>query len=341
MRFLVIQTAFLGDVVLTTPLLDSLLKIQGTKEVHVVCIQAGAHVLNGIPNLITHTLDKKNKIKGINALFKELKGKSFDAVFCVHRSPRSLWIGRKIKAKKRIAFRSPLSILLGYKTISYPKYSEKTHYIQKPLELLKVYFPKLEKTELKPTLTVDEKTIESLITRYPVLSNDFILISPFSTWATKEWLLDRFFELGVKLSTTKHQIVFIGGTSQREIGESKRIEQKFNKLGIHLLNLVGKTSIEELKGLIFKTQLLVSNDSAPIHIAAAFERPVVSVFGPTVKKWGFFPLSKKSKVIEVQSLSCRPCSLHGPNICPKKHFRCMNEITVEQVFSACKELLNK
>jgi heptosyltransferase-2 len=77
-----------------------------------------------------------------------------------------------------------------------------------------------------------------------------------------------------------------------------------------------------------------------VHLAAAFDVKVVAIFGPTVKKWGFFPLSSEAVVVERAGLSCRPCSLHGPNSCPKKHFKCMDEITVEEVFSAVQNLID-
>ena len=88
----------------------------------------------------------------------------------------------------------------------------------------------------------------------------------------------------------------------------------------------------ELAELLRRSDLLISNDSAPIHIASAFDTYILAIFGPTTRDLGFFPYSRNSTVIEHHNLPCRPCGLHGGNRCPKKHFRCMLEITPQRVY---------
>ena len=88
----------------------------------------------------------------------------------------------------------------------------------------------------------------------------------------------------------------------------------------------------ELAELTKRASLVVSNDSAPIHITSAFPNTrIIGIFGPTVKEFGFFPWSKNSKVFEIDGLYCRPCAIHGGNSCPEKHFRCMKEITPDLI----------
>jgi ADP-heptose:LPS heptosyltransferase len=108
--------------------------------------------------------------------------------------------------------------------------------------------------------------------------------------------------------------------------------------GFSVVNLVGQTTVEEYAALISKCTLVITNDSASTHIAAAFDRPCVVVFGPTSLKWGFGPRSTHSAVAEVP-LPCRPCHIHGPHICPLGHFRCMNDITVAMVKERALSLL--
>ena len=99
-----------------------------------------------------------------------------------------------------------------------------------------------------------------------------------------------------------------------------------------VLDLRGEISLLELAELTKRAILVVSNDSAPIHITSAFpDTRIVGIFGPTVKEFGFFPWSKNSKVFEIKGLYCRPCAIHGGNSCPEKHFRCMREITPDLI----------
>ena len=98
------------------------------------------------------------------------------------------------------------------------------------------------------------------------------------------------------------------------------------------IDLRGRTTLLELAEVIKRADIVLTNDSSPIHIASAFENvKILAIFGPTVKSFGFFPWSKNSKVFEVENLKCRPCSIHGGNSCPKKHFKCMLDIKPEAV----------
>ena len=118
-------------------------------------------------------------------------------------------------------------------------------------------------------------------------------------------------------------IVITGGKEEREI--ELNLDSK-------VLDLRGEISLLELAELTKRAILVVSNDSAPIHITSAFPNTrIVGIFGPTVKEFGFFPWSKNSKVFEINGLYCRPCAIHGGNFCPEKHFRCMREITPDLV----------
>jgi heptosyltransferase-2 len=107
-----------------------------------------------------------------------------------------------------------------------------------------------------------------------------------------------------------------------------------------VLDLAGKTTIEEMAALISSLDLFITNDTGPMHVAAALGIPVVAIFGATTPALGFAPYTEKSRVVEPPNrLECRPCSPHGPKACPKEHFRCMNEITPESVIEAAKSLL--
>src|SRR3989304_6567858 len=100
-----------------------------------------------------------------------------------------------------------------------------------------------------------------------------------------------------------------------------------------VINLAGKTTLRELASLMERCDLVVTNDSGPLHMAGALGKPVVALFGPTVEEFGFTPLNNQSLVLS-KDLPCRPCSLHGSNRCPLGHHHCMNTIQPDEVFEA-------
>ena len=108
------------------------------------------------------------------------------------------------------------------------------------------------------------------------------------------------------------------------------------------IDLRGMTTLLELAEVIKRAAVILTNDSSPIHIASAFSNVrIIAIFGPTTKDLGFFPWSKNSEVLQVEDLECRPCSLHGGDSCPKKHFKCMVDIKPEVVLERIENVLEK
>ena len=342
MRILLIQTAFIGDVALTTPLIAALRARFPGAGLHVVATPQGCELLSGLPNVTCHALDKKKNgfFEGLRQMQTSLGSESYDFVFCVHRSLRSLWLGRKVNAKRRIAFRSLLSRAFGYETVPYADYDEAIHYVDKTLGLLDVLGPIPPRT--RPELAVEPRDAAAVELKLARLGRDarYIVLSPFSVWGTKMWFSDRYARLGSLIAERyKCPIVVVGGGDPREAVVAQTIVEKIRATGAEALSLVGQTSLGELKQVIRGAVLVVANDSAPVHIAAAFDVPTVAIFGPTVRKWGFFPLATRSEMVERKDLPCRPCHLHGPQKCPQGHFKCMDEIQVEDVAAAIDRML--
>ena len=333
-KFLIIQTAFLGDVILTTPLIRQLSLSSPGCEIHFVTTPIAAEILKSLPGVFSYPYDKKNGglIQGFLEIKKRLNEHQFKAVYCVHKSPRSLLLGAIVSADKKYSFDSVLAKILGYETVKYPPYDENIHYVDKVLKLV----PDALSSKSKPWLqsSVEEKNIFQK--KYPDLTKPYVVVSPYSAWGTKMWPEENYFKVVEKiLQNTDYDIVLTGSAA-----DANSSEKKNRNTNSRVKNLIGKTTVNDLKVLIENSKLLLANDSAPIHIAAAFNIPVVAVFGPTVKKWGFFPLSEKAIVCEVSTpLDCRPCSLHGPKTCPQGHFRCMKEVSVDQVWGSLSKLL--
>lgn len=339
MKIGVIQTAFIGDVILTTPLLEVLSSKYPSAEVYFITTKAGKDVLASRPGLTAIVLDKKNFKKGISEVLKQLPIEPLDLLFCVHRSFRSLYLAKKIRAYSKVSFHSLWAKAFGFSRVKYPAYSEEVHYSDKPLKLISVMcdVPATPRPKLY-CASEDEGFYRG--GALGLEKKNYLVLSPFSVWGTKMWFADRYARVAAEASTKFNMpIVLVGTGGPRESAVAETIGQKISAAGGKYVNLVNKTTLGQLKVVIRDASLLLSNDSAPIHIAAAFDVPTVAVFGPTVKKWGFFPLSTKSIVIEKQDVACRPCSLHGPMQCPKRHFRCMNEIQVEEVSRAVETLI--
>lgn len=343
MRILVIQTAFIGDVVLTTPFLLALRERFPEAELHVVATPQGCEVLAGIEGVRCHVLDKRGTgaVRGLRKTITSLgRDKNFEYVFCVHRSLRSLALAKNVRARRKIAFRSFWSKLFRFETVAYPPYDEKIHYADKPLALLSVLGVAAGPTP-RPRLCCVEADLRSAREKLGSITGQaYLVISPFSVWGTKVWFADRFARVGVEVARRLGlPVVLIGSGSVRERTIAETICEKLVSGKAPVVNLVGQTTLGELKAVIKGATALVANDSAPVHIAAAFDVSTVAIFGPTARRWGFFPLSTHSVVVERHDVSCRPCHLHGPEKCPRGHFRCMNEIQVEDVVQAVQNLL--
>ncbi len=164
-----------------------------------------------------------------------------------------------------------------------------------------------------------------------------IALAPGSVWGTKRWLPERFARLGVELLARlpNSRIILTGSPDEATLCEA--IERKIgNRTRVE--NLAGKTALKDLPELFAGFDLVVTNDSSPVHYAAALNTPTVAIFGATIPQFGFAPLAQNSSVVDAGALACRPCSDHGPQVCPEVHFRCMKDVTVEMVLEACLSL---
>jgi heptosyltransferase-2 len=171
--------------------------------------------------------------------------------------------------------------------------------------------------------TSDINKAKSLLSKQKGLKK--IAVAPGSVWATKKWPESHFIEL-IKQSKA-YEIYLIGGPGDFRLCESI-IKQSEH---LNIFNCAGQLSILESCALIKEMDLVLCNDSAPLHMANAVETNVFAFFGPTVKKFGCYPYRNGDKILEID-LDCRPCAKHGSNKCPLKHHNCMIQQTPGLVF---------
>ncbi len=320
---LVIQTAFLGDVVLTTPLLSAIAAHHGPVDVVTTPIAA--------PLLETHpavrkviVYDKRGRDRGwagLRKLAQRLKTEQYQRAYLPHRSLRTAALGMLARIPARIGFSGPWSFLYTAARPKPPLGHESDRLLALADEAPGAYPP-----HLRPT-TADERAAAAVAT------GAFVALAPGSIWGSKRW--PYYAELAAKLA--EHvAVVVVGGPDDVELGDT--IVQAVRPSDRQAVNACGRLTLRESAALIGRASALVTNDSAPLHLATAMGTPVVALFGPTVTEFGFGPLRAGDVALDVDQLQCRPCSPHGPPQCPLGHHRCMRELTVEAVIAAIEEL---
>ncbi len=326
MRIVVWQTAFLGDLILTTPLFSSIKRIFPDSHLSVIAKPFGRDVLKNnddIDELIV--FDKKSMSTW--ELIKKIK-RRFDIAISPHRSHRASYSLFLARIPFRVGFDKAGFSFLYTKTV--PHKFDGTHEIERNLKLLTV-FDEYDPNKLikfpKIILSEDEK---GFYKKHGLKEKDYVLIAPGSKWETKRWTPEGFGKIIDLLIDRGERVVLIG--SKEDIKFTEEV-LGFSKKGYDVLNLVGKTSLRETFSLIKSGKLLISNDSAPVHMAVAFGTPVVDIYGPTVTDFGFYPY-RNGKVVEIDGLECRPCGLHGHRECPIGTHDCMKMIKPEIVLDA-------
>ena len=331
-RILIIQTAFLGDVILCTPLIKAARKLFPNSFISFLLIPETKNVLENNPHLNEILVyDKRGKEKGLKNFIKQvrrIKKKDFDLAIIPHRYIRSALLAYLAGIPQRIGFdKGTGSFLFTHKVT----YQNDLHEVDRNLRLVKDFSHDLSDgaPELFPS-PEDFSYASQLLQDAGVKENDRIVgIAPGSVWATKRWLPERFAQVSDLLTKEAgSKVVFLG---------SKQDERLCLEIATFMekqpVILAGKTNILQSAAVISKCQVILSNDSAPVHIASAMKRPVVAIFGSTIPEFGFGPYGEDYTIIE-KKMECRPCGIHGKNRCPKKHFRCMTEITTREVFEA-------
>jgi heptosyltransferase-2 len=248
------------------------------------------------------------------------------------------------------SFRSSMvSRMTGLPVVTYWESSRVPLWLKRDVSVVDRVIPLHESARIGMLLEPLGVSREKIIAARPTLGTSSnaksdgvirIAIAPGSVWGTKRWLPDRFARLAVELlaKVPGGKIVLTGSPDEaalceaieRKIGDRSRVE-----------NLAGKMALKELPEFFSRVDLVVTNDSSPAHYAAAVDVPTVEIFGATIPAFGFGPLASRAAVVEAGRLDCRPCSDHGPQVCPESHFNCMKNISVQHVLDACLEVLGR
>lgn len=349
MENVVIQTAFLGDVLLTIPLLKRLKKTNPKIPVVLVC-------RTGLEDSLAQ-LKIANRVIGWNkgdavserSLVQELKKLKIDNLLVPHRSLRTALLVRKVQARRKIGFRrwwnnffftdrviyqsqfpdairqwsllEPMDITIARELLRFSKELK----VINPLQKSDLVFDKwIEANDLSMTVEVEKSSDPFVI--------GALAVAPGSVWNTKRWTEQGFVELCRNLTQLGRRVILLGSASERELCD--RIVNGVGAPSDQLRSYAGKTSVFEMVKILKSCALAITNDSGAMHLASVANTPVVSIFGPTVLAIGYRPWSDKAMVVQ-RDLSCRPCGKHGSNKCPLGTHACMKEITADQILKGC------
>ena len=333
-KVLVMQSAFLGDSLLTLPLLRRLKEEMPGASVTVLTIERTADIFRGSEWADEVLIDdKRGAHGGLTGPWKmaaELKARGFELAIIPHRSFRSALIAKLADIPRRVGFDSSAGSFFLTDTVPF---SWLMHDLERNLSLTLPLgagaAPGASESRYVATPKVGEALERKLAAAGVPAGARLAGVHPGSAWKTKRWLPERFAQLCVRLKAEGLHPVLVGGPGDEALGLSIREASGAS-------DLIGKTDLEELKALMGRLSVFVTNDSGPMHLAAASGVPVVAIFGATTRELGFFPYGPGHRVLEAD-LACRPCGLHGAKECPEGHFLCMKLITVDAVMAACRE----
>lgn len=345
MRTVIIQTAFLGDAILTTPMFAAFKRFFPREHLAAVLRPDAARVLEGLPFLDEIIpWDKKNKHRGIGGLRKlaaELKARQFDVLLSPHSSHRTGLLSWMSDVPARYGFKDA-----GFARFAYTHKLERTRRLPEIKRLLSFLdasiAPGAQDASTDLHLAEDPAgaaQAEALLRKHDAIRP--VLLAPSSVWPTKRWTPYGFAELAAKIIRKyKCRVFLVGSPDDRTLCDQvlnfvSDFQPDFIK--DKMVNAAGETSLRGFYSLVKRSRLVVSNDSAPVHYACAARVPVVALFGPTVPALGYAPITKNSRTAEIE-LACRPCGTHGARVCPLSHFRCMKELTADAVMAKIAEL---
>ena len=324
-KILVIQTAFIGDVVLATALIENLHQQWPDMKMDILVRKGNESLFESHPflNQVLVWDKKNNKYQNWVGLLIKIRSNQYDVVVNAQRfAATGAWTAFS-NAKIKIGFdKNPFSFL--FTNVVVHQFSEKgqheidrNHLLLSSLFLTKVAMPKLY-----PTASDEMAVIHYQQTPY-------LCIAPASVWFTKQFPVEKWVNF-INALPFKGPIYLIGGPGDKLLCD--QILQKINRKSV--VNLAGRLSFLASAALQKKAVLNYVNDSAPMHFASAVNAPVVAVYCSTLPNFGFGPLSDHSFIVQTnEALTCRPCGIHGKKQCPLKHFDCAKTIKMDQLIA--------
>jgi heptosyltransferase-2 len=327
-KILVIQTAFTGDVVLATALIEKIHHFYPSDQIDFLLRKGNEGLLKGHPFLHETLMwnKKKNKLKNLFLLLKIIRRNKYDKVITLQRFASTGILTGFSGAKERIGFdKNPFSFLFTKKINHH--FEKGIHEVERNNKLIESFTDNIfNKPKLYPTKENEKEIL-------PYTQAPYVCMMPASVWFTKQYPEDKWLDL-IDHFSGKYSIYLLGGNADIELCE--RIKQKSINKKVEVL--AGKLNFLSSAALMKLAKMNYSNDSAPLHFASATNAPITAIFCSTIPEFGFYPLSEKSFIVQTDvKLDCKPCSLHGLNACPLGHFKCAYTIETKKLLQTISE----
>ncbi len=328
-KILIIQTASLGDVILSTSVLESIYAVDKDIELHLLVKKGNESLFTHHPFIkAIHVWDKKNnKRRSLKQNRKEFKKIGFDYIINIQRFFSTGFLSIRCGAKTVIGFKKNPCSLFFSKAVSHD-IGNKLHEIERNHLLVQAIFPeaKLNKPKLYPSKE-DFVAVEKYKTAAP-----YYCIAPASLWFTKQYPVEKWVEI-IDLLDKNANIYLSGSAADKAICQ----EIIMKSTHPHIYDLSASLTLLELAALMRDAAMNFVNDSAPLHIASAMNAKLCSIFCSTTPDFGFGPLSDSSFIIEANPYPpCKPCGLHGKKYCPIKTFDCAYNINKQDIIDCLK-----
>jgi ADP-heptose:LPS heptosyltransferase len=324
MKFLVIRFSSIGDIVLTTPVIRCLKKQVPGSVIHYLTKKSFSSILESNPYI-----DQLYFLEDdLSFLVEKLQEENYDAVIDLHNNMRTLRVKRALK-KKSFSFEK-LNVQKWLMTNLKWDFLPNIHIVDRYLDTVSSFGVVNDGAGLDYFIRAGQ---ELQITKLPRSFQDgYVGVVTGAAHATKRIPLEQLKRICISIDLP---IVLLGGKEDRETGDvlaSLNPERIFNACGVFTIN--------ESASLVKQARVILTPDTGLMHIAAAFQKPIVAVWGNTIPQFGMYPYSGHFLLpyvnMEVPNLACRPCSKIGYDACPKKHFRCMLDQDVSEICSAIK-----
>jgi len=323
-KILIIRFSSIGDIVLTTPVIRCLKKQLKNSEIHYLTKKQFVPVLKQNPYIDKIiSLEKK-----LSALIPELKKENYDFIVDLHKNIRTKYVIFKLR-KPYSAFNKlniKKWILVNFKINLLPK-----------IHIVDRYFKTVKKLNVKNDNAgldyfIPENDEINLSTLSSKLNDGYIAFVIGGNHFTKLFPSQKIINICNKINKPA---IILGGKEDKQRGDYIK-----KQTGNNVINVCGLYNINQSASIIKQADIVITNDTGLMHIAAAFNKKIISVWGNTVPEFGMYPYltnENKSIIFETKGLKCRPCTKIGFKKCPKKHFNCMNNINENEII----QIINK
>lgn len=314
LKILIIRFSSIGDIVLTSPVIRCLKEQLEGLELHYLSKKAFEPVLAANPYI-----DKFHFLKdSLSECITELKAEKFDYIIDLHHNLRTLVIKMKLGVKSTSFDKLNWQkwLLVNFKINTLPN----IHIVDRYLQTVEFLGVKNDGKGLDYFLMNSYNTEDLL----PKSHQKYIALVIGAQHGTKRLPVEKLIELCIHI---KHPIVLLGGPEDKIRGEEISL-----KAGTHIYNACGSFKLDQSAFLVKMSEQVITHDTGLMHIAAAFNKPILSIWGNTMPDLGMYPYkTSDSHIFQVSGLQCRPCSKIGSETCPKGHFNCMNQINIQEI----------